>query len=224
MGRIGGEVVDFPWIGGEVVELFRGAGRFPEGLVDAGQLAVLPGLLESTPAGLAELVEGIGGGGEIGVEIADVFPFSIGEAAAQAVEFVEAVGVEEFHLIGGWFHAFRPEERASLHLRGGVDPGEGKDGGRKIDEGDRLGRTLAGLERGEVAEFFRDADDHGDSHARLLEVAFAARKHAAMVRVVENDGVVRETGFLEFLENLPDLGVHIRHAVVVAGQVLADFR
>ena len=49
MGGIGGEVLDLPRVGLGVEEFLGGLRRFPEGLVDAGELAVFPCLLHRGP-------------------------------------------------------------------------------------------------------------------------------------------------------------------------------
>ena len=68
---------------------------------------------------------------------------------------------------------------------------------------------------------FRDVDDHGDAHAGVVKVALAAWSRAAVVAVVENDGVISEAVFLELGEDAADFGIEGRHGVVVDSEVMA---
>ena len=45
-----------------------------------------------------------------------------------------------------------------------------------------------------------------------------------MIAVVKNDGVVFQSGILDFLELRPDLDVHLGDLVVVLGPVLSHLR
>jgi hypothetical protein len=74
--------------------------------------------------------------------------------------------------------------------------------GREIDKADEA----VGLHTGavflgrEVFPVRREIDDHRHLEAGVAGPALVARHAAAVVGVVENDGVIGETCFFEFLE------------------------
>ena len=221
---IGGEIVHLPRIGGQVVKLLGNFRGFPESLVGVTEFAFLPSFLISDPAGLAKLIEGVGRKGEVGIEVADVFPFAVGQAAAHSVELVEAVREKKFHFIGRGFDALGAKEGATLDVFGDIDFCQRKKGGSEIHEGDGFGDALAGLEGREMLEFFRNTDEQGNFDTGFLEIAFSAWQDATMIRVVENNGILREFGCFELRKDFTDFLVHGGDAVMVAGEVFSDFR
>ena len=72
--------------------------------------------------------------------------------------------------------------------------------------------------------FLGDVDDEGYQQARVVRVPLGPRNSRAVVAVIKDNRVVREAVRFQLGENLPGLGVHLGHFVVVLSPVLSDFR
>jgi hypothetical protein len=88
---------------------------------------------------------------------------------------------------------------------GRFDTGETEHGGREIDETDHAVGLAAGLIflGREVAPFLREVDDERNVETGVGRPAFAAGHAAAVIAVVENNGVLGEAGRGQFRRRAP---------------------
>lgn len=92
-------------------------------------------------------------------------------------------------------------------MLGDFDSGEVEDGCGEVDELDHALDPGAGLGGGEVLPVFGNVNDHGNLKAIVVGVALAAGEDAAVVAVVEDEGVIEEAVGFELCDDLTDLGV-----------------
>ncbi len=78
--------------------------------------------------------------------------------------------------------------------------------------------------RREVLPLLRKIDDHRNVQAGVARPAFAARHAAAVVAVVEDDGVAGEARLFDFLQAPARVGIGLADLVVILRPVLAHLR
>ena len=196
VGGVCGEVLDFPGVDLGVVEFFGGLVVFPKGCVDARELSFFPSFMPSGPGSHLELIEGVRCAPGVWSKVADVFVATGCEATSEAVDLIEAVAEEKGVSVFGGFLAIGAEEGAALHVGVVFEASKGEEGRGEIDEGDDFITDAAVFESAEVLPFFGDVEGHWDADSGVVEVALAAWGRAAVVAVVENDGVISEAVLL----------------------------
>ena len=102
-----------------------------------------------------------------------------------------------------------PRNGLAIHRLGRLQAGEVEQGGAEVDEADEAVDAGAELAIEEVFAIFGDADGERDVEAALVDVAFAAGEHAAVVAEVEDEGVLQEAVLLQPGDDLADLVVDI---------------
>ncbi len=118
----------------------------------------------------------------------------------------------------------RPLARSRSRMRaGGVQPGQVHDCGGEVHEAHRLRQPAARLGGRQVLPLLRKPHNERHTGAGIEQVALAAGQHAAVVAVVENDGIVRHAALLQLLDPPADLLIYLLNAVVVLRHVLPDF-
>ena len=192
--------------------------------MDAGDCSFFPSFMPSGPGGHLELIEGVGCGPGVRSEMAHVLVAASGDATAEAVDLIEAVGEEKGVGFLTGFFAIRSHEGTALHLRVVLESDKREGGRRKINEGNNFIADGAVFKGAELLPFFRDMDDHRDANAGVVEVALAARSRTTVVSIVENNGVIGEAVLLKFGEDAANLRVERGHGVVVNCEVVTHLR
>ena len=122
--------------------------------------------------------------------------------------------------VGRRFAAQQRHERAALHRVRHGQPGEAEEGGREVDVADELRGHMAGLDAGA-------ARDQRRAQARLIREAFVVKAEVAeipaVVRGVDDDGVLREARLVEVVEHTAHAVVHALHAGEVVLHVTLVF-
>lgn len=224
MGWVLGEVVNFPRVVFGIVKFFVRLVAFPKFGVVFAECSLLPCTMPSLPGRLRHLVEGEGRSPEVRSEVADVFVAAVGETTTESGEFVKAIGEKVGVVLSRGIGSVFAEDGSTLHVWIWRAAGEGEKGGGKVDEADDFVGFFIKGGRGEVGPFFGDVDDHGDADAGVVEISFSTRSGAAVVTVVEDDGVFGEAVTFELGEDLADSGVGGGDDIVVSGDVTATFR
>ena len=99
---------------------------------------------------------------------------------------------------------------------GVFDAGGVERGGGDVERDDRVFADGAGL------EMAGPANDERDVGAGIVEPLFAAEEAAAVIAEDEDDGVVEEAVFFEFIEGDAELAVPVVDGIEVVGDFVAD--
>ncbi len=127
---------------------------------------------------------------------------------------VDAISMAE-DVLAGW-RSILAEEDLPLHELRDVESREFENSRREVDEAHESIAHGPGRARREVLELRRKSDHQRDAHARVEQGTLVTWHSRSVIRVEEDDRVVRETVLLELSEDRADLLVHRRDAVVEA--------
>ena len=159
---------------------------------------------------------------QVRTEVADVKITGTSHAAHHVVARIHAVARREDELVGR--RLGRTGHRPALHVLGDLQAGEREHRRGEIDEVHRILDARPRGGRGEMTPLGRVVDDERHVHAALLQEALAAREHAAVVAVIEDDGVLREAVLLQVTQLGGDLPIHDEHVIIITRPVGADLR
>ena len=120
----------------------------------------------------------------------------------------------------------RSSEGVPLHPLGRLNTCQTQHGGGQIDEADQAVRRAPRFvfPRCQLLPFLGKINDQRHLQTGIARPAFAAWHPAAMVGVIEDDGVVRQTSVRELAEMSARIGIRLTHFVVILGPVLTHFR
>ena len=222
--RLGREVVDFIGIALQVVEFFGGLGFLPEDGLLRRELAFIEKLLPNSRAGCFKLVADVLRLREMRHVVPQVRIVAVGDAAHAVIALIHATteAIDE----GLRRCLIQPGESVALHPLRRLNADDAEQGGREIDEAHEAVRLHAGtvfLGR-EVFPVGWEINDHRHLQAGVARPALVARHAAAVIGIVENDGVSRETGCFEFLEALPSRSIGQRNLIIILRPILPHFR
>ena len=220
---LGGEVVNFIGVALQVVEFFRVFRHLPEDRLLGRELASVVELSPHARAGCFKLVGDMLALREVRHVIAEIDEAAIGDAAHTVVAFVHAAteAIDEGLRFGLEFAG----EGVALHPLWRLHADDAEQRGREIDKADEAVRlhACAIFLRREVLPLGREIDDHGHLQAGVAGPALVARHAAAVIGVVEDDRVRRQTSGFEFLQACACGGIGECDLIIILRPVLAHF-
>ena len=95
IGGVLREVLRFPWIVECVEQTLNCLRRLPNAVVASIQFTLLPCLLPCAPATLTELIKAVRSRRQMRCETTNVFPTTIGDSSAHAINFIKSIGIKK---------------------------------------------------------------------------------------------------------------------------------